>query len=1077
MAKLDVQTKQLQKQAETKQAALETAQQSVQQVADAQQALDAKETEQQAVDREAARQELEESYRVFKNDKLQKAEAEFEQSIAKSAAELEDEIKQQRKELEGRLQGEMQTQLVEAAKPFEADEEKAQKEVQKVNQAVLKTEARLGALEEESHEKHPSPKGGPARVSIQETVNDIMAENQRKAAEAHANLFGVYSTTEHAASLTLGNKELEEMRDPKEGKTLAEWADLTRQVTGLATALYSEPSEAPYFAKNEENFCLIEPIVKEYVRDSQTRLNTHFVELAEEYEYRRRIYKQQRRLKHEAIPEDQRKPASALIPRQTNMMILESGGSRAPQTTNAQNSNPYRRGRRNNEVRSEYEQEQIIAELAAKEAMEKKIAFGGSALPRQVGQVERSIIPQFIQTFNAQKIDVEELERDLAISNTWSDMEKCIFLDRFMQHPKDFRKIASFLRNKTAQDCVCYYYDSKKTVPYKFALKEFVMRRKRRGNYHIWDGSIQAAIASGAIVKQGPNEDKPLVFLLPESDETYVSHGLHPVKQEMLNDMEIDEVAAIKYMTEHESDDSEEEGPTHKRKADNLMEVAPEVRKYLKVETPPPPPVVPTPHKDARMKGRKEEESVKPSAKASSRSKTPPPTADTADETGGERLTPIRKAPQKWTSSEKRIFVETLEKHGRKWELLAQAVGTKTIGQIKNFYYDYKKQSGRGTKVKKTSSRSERLKAREGDDSSTKGLPEEGSISATVDEAATGADDQTAKEAPGESKGPVEEFKPRTDSKMAEPQAFPPSFASMLPQEVVSPLPTAPGHHHHPLSQHALAQHQLEMATAPSLPAEFIESRHAQQQGSRSGSVHEQPQGLNALTEQQIRELALAQQIQALQQELAATRSGREWGAPPVPSQAPMLEPSRSDETARLLNHHSQSQHQHILSNLLPWVGSAMIGGGGNSQTAPSASSDRFGSGGGGASLSDYDQHQLRSLLSLQQQQQQQHRPPPQQHQQQHPSNLHEQLALSGLMNPSALRLFEQQQQQQQHHHHHQQHPQQQQQRQQQRQQQQQQQDDPRLELLRQLLGGGGGGESSSRGAGGGSSYHGFLPR
>ena len=526
----------------------------------------------------------------------------------------------------------------------------------------------------------------------------------------------------------------------------------------------------------------------------------------------------------------------------------------------------------------------------------------------------------------------------------------------------------------------------------------------------------------------------------------------------MLNDMEIDDEAAFKFINEHESDESEEEEVTHKRKADNLMEVAPEVRKYLKVDTLPP--IAPTPQKEARLTEHKEEEPVKSTTKTSSRSKTPP---NAADETAGERLTPIRKAPQKWTTSEKRIFIETLEKHGRKWDLLAQAVGTKTIGQIKNFYYDYKKQSGRGTKVKKNSSRSERLKAREGDESSTKGPPDDSSISPTVNGATNSAEDRATKEEPEKSKGPVQE------SKQAEPQAFPPSYASMLPQEVVSPLPSAAttGHRHQPLSQHALAQHQLEMASAPSLPVDFPESRRSQQVG-RVGSVHEQPHGLGGLTEQQLRELALAQQIQALQQELAATRSSHEWGAPPVPS-APMLEPSRSDETARLLNHHSQSQHQHILSNLLPWVGSGMLGGGNsNSQAVSGASSDRFGS--GVASLSDFDQQQLRSLLSMQQQQQQQHRPPPQQH----PTNLHEQMALSGLMNPSALRLFEQQ------HHHH---PQQQQQQHPQpprQPQPPQQQDDPRLELLRQLLGGsgnGGGGGGESNSSRGGSSYHGYMPR
>ena len=60
------------------------------------------------------------------------------------------------------------------------------------------------------------------------------------------------------------------------------------------------------------------------------------------------------------------------------------------------------------------------------------------------------------------------------------------------------------------------------------------------------------------------------------------------------------------------------------------------------------------------------------------------------------RLTPVRKAPQKWTASEKKIFLDSLEKHGRNWNMLSEAIGTKSIQQIKNFYYDYiKKQAGK----------------------------------------------------------------------------------------------------------------------------------------------------------------------------------------------------------------------------------------------------------------------------------------------------------------------------------------------------------------------------------------------
>ena len=40
-------------------------------------------------------------------------------------------------------------------------------------------------------------------------------------------------------------------------------------------------------------------------------------------------------------------------------------------------------------------------------------------------------------------------------------MEKVIFVDKFLQFPKNFSKIASFLTNRSTKDCVRFYYDSK----------------------------------------------------------------------------------------------------------------------------------------------------------------------------------------------------------------------------------------------------------------------------------------------------------------------------------------------------------------------------------------------------------------------------------------------------------------------------------------------------------------------------------------------------------------------------------------------------------------------------------------
>jgi hypothetical protein len=201
-------------------------------------------------------------------------------------------------------------------------------------------------------------------------------------------------------------------------------------------------------------------------------------------------------------------------------------------------------------------------------------------------------------------------------------MEKCIFLDRFLQHPKDFRKIASFLRNKSTKDCVAFYYDSKQSVPYKKALKEFVMRRKRRGEYHVWDATIQASLSVGAVVTEGPSEAKPLIFHLPESDKTYYTRAFHPLTRELLDKVDVNPADVDEAML----------SPTKKRKYASapLFTLDPSQRKMLR----------------------------------SSKTDKSADDSDDDDTEAKEKTTPARKAPQKWTLAEKKAFHETMEMHG-----------------------------------------------------------------------------------------------------------------------------------------------------------------------------------------------------------------------------------------------------------------------------------------------------------------------------------------------------------------------------------------------------------------------------
>lgn len=112
----------------------------------------------------------------------------------------------------------------------------------------------------------------------------------------------------------------------------------------------------------------------------------------------------------------------------------------------------------------------------------------------------------------------------------WSDMEKCIFVDKFMQFPKNFIKISAYLVNRTTKDCIKFYYDSKTTIPYKSLLREFDNRKRHLKNS--WNHTCAVATSVGGIVYPPEDlEDKEHLYELPPDDISFHSLVSHPCFQ------------------------------------------------------------------------------------------------------------------------------------------------------------------------------------------------------------------------------------------------------------------------------------------------------------------------------------------------------------------------------------------------------------------------------------------------------------------------------------------------------------------------------------------------------------------
>lgn len=78
--------------------------------------------------------------------------------------------------------------------------------------------------------------------------------------------------------------------------------------------------------------------------------------------------------------------------------------------------------------------------------------------------------------------DMEAEYKSRQYLNMWTPSEKEIFKEKYLQHPKNFGVIASYLDRKSVADCVQYYYLSKKTENYKQLLRKSRLRARSSRN-------------------------------------------------------------------------------------------------------------------------------------------------------------------------------------------------------------------------------------------------------------------------------------------------------------------------------------------------------------------------------------------------------------------------------------------------------------------------------------------------------------------------------------------------------------------------------------------------------------------
>ncbi|KAM4049938.1 nuclear receptor corepressor 2 isoform 3-T3 [Anomaloglossus baeobatrachus] len=274
-------------------------------------------------------------------------------------------------------------------------------------------------------------------------------------------------------------------------------------------------------------------------------------------------------------------------------------------------------------ARSEHEVSEIIDGLSEQENLERQMRQL-AVIPPMLFDAEQQRI-KFIN-MNGLMDDPMKVYKERQVMNMWSEQEKDTFREKFIQQPKNFVFIASFLDRKTVSDCVLFYYLTKKNENYKSLVRR---NYRRRGK-----GQQQ--------MPRSTQEEKDEKEREPEKEE---------FKQDVENDKE-------ELGKEKNEDTSGEEN-------DDKEAVTSKGRKTF--------------NSQGRRKGRITRSMAN---EANEEASTPQQNSDLAMEMNES---------SRWTEEEMETAKKGLFEYGRNWSAIARMVGSKTVSQCKNFYFNYKK--------------------------------------------------------------------------------------------------------------------------------------------------------------------------------------------------------------------------------------------------------------------------------------------------------------------------------------------------------------------------------------------------
>lgn len=134
-------------------------------------------------------------------------------------------------------------------------------------------------------------------------------------------------------------------------------------------------------------------------------------------------------------------------------------------------------------VRSDLEMEQIIASLGNEDLTDANhLSMRNAATLPDMISVARGYVDHVYDDTNNLVVDAPEFYRQRTGIDDWTEEQKQTFLKAYAAYPKQFGTIAESLPDKTAEQCVLFYYlHKKKHIDFRKVIQHYAPRTRKGG--------------------------------------------------------------------------------------------------------------------------------------------------------------------------------------------------------------------------------------------------------------------------------------------------------------------------------------------------------------------------------------------------------------------------------------------------------------------------------------------------------------------------------------------------------------------------------------------------------------------